>query len=391
MQPGNRHLLTALSLTLSLALTGCAPEAPPAEPPPPKVTAGQPVARQLTDYDEYNGWLEAAKTVEVRARVRGHIHKVAFTDGDIVQAGQPLFELDPQPFEAEVGRAREQLKIYEAQREAAVKDEARLKELLKKGGASKAQVEKAEADTKSLDAQIASAKEEIKRRELDLEYSRIKAPISGKISRALLTEGNLVNAGGSDPMLTTIVSVHPIYVYFNVDERSLQRYQKNRRQEQQTTDTAGVREAKIPFTFGLETDAGYPHQGVLDFAETRIDRATGTIQVRGAVNNEKGLFLPGSRVRIRVPVSNPYKALLVPDTAILTDQDKKYLLVVGAKNVVLRRDVTPGKLLDDGMRVIQTNLQPDDRVILEGLQRARINYPVEPLDSSGKPIAPGGT
>src|SRR6185437_8191676 len=286
-----------VALASAFTQGGCGTAPARVEPPPPKVSVGKPEVRQIVDYDKYNGWLQPEQTVEVRARVRGHLDKIHFKDGDMVTKGQLLFELDPRPFQSDIDRAKDQVKIYEAQATAAVKEEARLKDLVKKGGASQSQVDAAEAESKSLEAQIQATKQEVLRKGLDLEYSRITAPISGRIGRAMLTEGNLVNAGGSDPVLTTIVSVDPIYVYFDVDERSLQRYEKG---NASSTRPASLREAKIPFDFGLESDNGYPHSGVLDFANNQVDAETGTIQVRGVVPNPSGKFIPGSRVQIRV-------------------------------------------------------------------------------------------
>ena len=385
-----KMILLAASVSFALLLSGgCSREPTSAAPKaPPKVTVGHPEEREIVDRDEYNGWMAAPETVDVRARVRGHIDKVHFQDGDIVKKGDPLFTLDPRPFQADVDTAKAQLKVYEAQKVAADKEFVRLRELLGKGGASQSQVEKAEADVGSLDAEIEAAKQQIERRRLDLEYSVITAPIGGRISRALLTEGNLVNAGGSDPLLTTIVSVDPMYIYFNVDERALQRYMKMREETDPEARKKPLRESKVPFSFGLETDQGSPREGILNFAENKVDRSTGTIQMRGEVPNPGGMFVSGSRVRIRLPVSVPYKALLVPDTAILTDQDKKYVLVVGEGNTVRRKDILPGKLQEDGMRIILPGeLKKDDWVILLGLQRARINYPVEPLDAENKAVA----
>jgi RND family efflux transporter MFP subunit len=394
MHPHFKRLSPGLVLGLVLIAAGCGEEATGPPPEPPRVTVQHPEVRKIKDYDEYNGWLQAAETVEVRARVRGHITKVLFKDGDIVAKDAPLFELDPRPFEVEIAQASEKLKVYEAQKEAAEKEEARLKELLTKGGASKRQVEKAEADVKSLEAQIAASKEEVKRRKIDLEdYSRIRAPIQGRISRALLTVGNLVNAGGSDPVLATIVSIDPIYVYFNIDERSLQGYQRILRDKTKGQSPKSIRTLKLPFSFRLDTEQGFPHEGVIDFADNKVDPGTGTVQVRGRVDNKDGQLVPGSRVRVRIALSDAYKATLVPDTAILSDQDKRYVLVVDDKNVVHRRNVTLGKLLDDGMRVILPShgsgedLAPTDRVIVEGLQRARINYPVTPAAPPDKKTA----
>jgi RND family efflux transporter MFP subunit len=306
----------------------------------------------------------------------------------MVEKGQLLFELDPRTFQAEIGRAADQVKIFEAQLVAAQKEEARFKELVGKGGASQSQVDQAEAETKSLEAQIAGEKEEVKRKALDLEYSRVTSPIAGRIGRAMLSVGNLVNASGAEDVLTTVVSVDPIYVYFSVDERSLQRYMTRRPTSQ--TQPANVREQKIPITFALETETGHPHAGVLDFANNRVDPSTGTIEIRGTVRNEKALFVPGSRVSIRVPVSDEHEVLLVPDTAILTDQNKKYLLALDEKKVVQRRNIELGKLLDDRMRVVrlaegQPAVKPEDWIITQGLQMARINYPVDPVMPTTQP------
>lgn len=394
-----RRRLTEIAAALLMcvvvaAAVACSkkPEAPPLAPP--KVTVAHPEQRTLVDEDNYNGWLEAAENVDVRARVRGHIAKVAFTDGQIVKKGSLLFQLDPRPFEADVGQARDQLRIAQAQKVAADRDYDRMKELVDSGAVSKQEADKSEARALSLAAQVEATKQDIVRKELDVEYARITAPISGRIGRAQLTVGNFVNAGGSDPVLATIVSIDPIYLYFNIDERSLQRYQKTLQERIRRGET--VKQAKFPFSFGLDSDQGFPNQGVLDFANNRVDASTGTIQVRGVVANSQGRFTPGSRTRVRIPFGDPYQATLVPDTAILTDQDKKYLFLLNEKNVVYRRDIKPGRLLEDGMRVVSAaekgqEIKPRDWVIVIGLQRARINNPVEPMDSSGNPIAQAKT
>jgi RND family efflux transporter MFP subunit len=387
-----RRLFVGLGLAVFLPLVaGCAEPPAAVAPSPPKVTVEPPELRPLTDYAEYNGWVDAAKAVEVRSRVRGHIQKVRFSDGDLVDKDQVLFELDPRPFQAEVDRANEQIKVYEAQREAATKEEARLRELLGKGGASRSQVEKAEADTKSLDAQIAASTEEVKRRMLDLEYAHVKAEISGKVGRAMLQAGDLVNAGGSDPLLTTVVAVHPVRVFFNVDERVLQQFSKNSGAagKNPTELLASIRNAKSPFTFALDGQTDFAHRGELQFADNQIDSSTGTLQIYGLVNNDDGKLFPGARVRVRLPIGKEYKAVLVPETAILADQDKRFVLVADAENMVRRRNVVLGKLTDDGKRAILAESPSSDdppehwRVLIDNLQRARINYPIDPQQRAG--------
>lgn len=387
--PGAKRCAGIVSLAAVLA--GCTkPSSEPTAAQPPRVTVAHPVERQLIDEDDFNGWLEASETVEVRARVRGHIKKVHFRDGDVVERDQLLFELDPDPFRVAIDETIAQAKAFEAQQVAADKEAARQRDLVQKGASSQRDLERAEASAASYQAQIAAKMQEVERHKLDLKYSRIIAPIPGRISRALLTEGNLVNAGGTDPLLTTIVAQSPIYAYFSVSERALQRYRAQRPEEGQP---APVRELKVPFRFGLDTETGYPHEGTLDFANNKIDRTTGTIQVRGVVDNRQGKFVPGSRVRVRVPVSESYSAIVVPDAAILSDQDKRYLLVVGEKNLVARRDVALGKLLDDGQRVVlpaaadAKGVSPSDVVIVLGLQRARVNYAVEPVPSGDSQVS----
>lgn len=371
---------------------GCAKPPEKSAPTAPRVTVQHPQQREIVDYNEYNGWTDASKTVEVRSRVRGHIQEVAFTDGQMVEEGQLLFQLDPRPFEAEVEAANQQVEVDQANLEFAQAEEDRDRELFEKKVTTKAELQKKVASRKSWEAKLAAAKEEVKRKQLDQEYARITAPIKGKISRAQLVAGNLVNAGGSDPLLTTIVSLDPIYVYFFVDERALLEYRQRNGTSQKRSHEKPLKDSQIPFEFGLETDQGFPHRGTLDFADNRIDATTGTIEIRGAVPNPDARFLPGSRVRVRIPISEPYQAILVPDTAILSDQNLRYVLCLNQENVVVRRNVTLGRLLEDGQRVILPDpadkefVTADDWVIVQGLQRARLNYPVEPMDADGEPV-----
>lgn len=378
-----------LALLGAAFVFGCRPRqdsAPTAAPP--RVTVSQPVVQEHVDEDEYTGWLRASATVDIRSRVRGHIKRVHFRDGDFVKQGQLLFELDPDPFLASIEETKAEVSALEAQRVAAEKSHLRNVALRRSGAVSLEDVDQSEAEVNALAAAIRSREQTVYRYELDLKYSRITSPIDGRIGRAQLTEGNFVNAGGSDPVLATIVATSPVYVYFTVDERSLQRYQKMAREK--GTDRGPVlRERKMPFRFALDSDHDFPHSGLLDFADNTVDSATGTIEIRGTVDNPHGQFVPGSRVRVRVPIGDPYRAVLVPDTALLSDQDKRYVLVVGGKNIVSRRDVTPGRLLDNGMRMIlpegpdgSTSIRPEEWIIVEGLQRARINYPVEPVKPS---------
>jgi membrane fusion protein, multidrug efflux system len=379
----NSHIPSSrfLFVLACLVVTGCGSSAPVSKTrEAPRVTVAHPASRSLTDEDDYNGWLEAFKTVDVRARVRGHITKVYFKDGDIVKKGQPLFDLDSAPFEVQLKQLEAEVKALEAQEVAARKEAERNRILIRTQAATQQDLEKSEADAQSFVARIAAKKAEEERCRLDLKYSKITADLAGKVSKAALTEGNLVNAGGSDPVLTTIVAIDPIYVTFNIDERASQRYLKIAAQRRDGKQEVPLRELEIPFYFGLDTEKGYPHKGILNFVNNRVDAATGTIEVRGLADNKEGMFVPGSRLRVRVPVSDPYPATLVPDVAVNTDQKQKYLLLVDEDKIVKRQNVELGRLLDDGMRAIQTpKLKVDAWIIVEGMERARLNYPVQPF------------
>lgn len=379
-------LVAAFSPLLFLA-AGCNEEPPaPKAAEPPKVTVAKPIVRENeVDTEEFNGWLMARESVEIRSRVRGFVQTIHFKDppagkpgeGEFVTRGTPLYELDPEPFKDEIVQAEQRVTLFQAQREAAQKDLVRVTELEKKGGASRAQVEKSEADLKALDAQIKAAETEVKLKKRDLEeYSKITAPIDGRIGRALVSKGELVKPGES--LLATINSVDPIKIQFSADERTVQRYRLFAVRRAADKKLPTVKDVKIAFTFKLDTDADFSRQATLDFADNQTDPKTGTILLRGETANKDRLLVPGDRVIVRVPISEPYRALLIPDVAVNTDQDRKYLLVIGDKNLVQRRDVRLGKLVEQGLRVIETNLKPEDRVIVEGLQRARVGNPVTP-------------
>ena len=373
-------ILLLLTTLFSVTTLGCTREPPPvAAVPPPEVSVAPPLEREVTDYNEYTGRLAALEEVEVRARVRGYLVKVHFTEGAEVKQGDALFEIDPRPFQAELDAARGQVAQWEAKLTRAEADVARNERLLPKGAASQKDLDTAIAERGEARAAIQSARAAVERAALDLEFTKVTAPISGRVSRAFVTKGNLVNAGGGEAtLLTTIVAVDPIYVYFDIDERALLQYQQAARaQAGESERIPNVREAKIPVQLGLATEAGFPHEGVVDFADNQVDPQMGTIRVRGVLANTNRVFTPGLFARVRVPVGDKYHAVLVPDRAIGTDQGQKYLLAVNDKNVVEYRAVKLGRL-HDGLRVIQEGLQPGELVIVSGIQRARPGLTVTP-------------
>ncbi len=387
----NQRLVLGCILALAGAFSsGCQHDTAAArESRPPKVTVGHPSFAQITDEESYNGWLRALAQVDVRARVRGHIKKVYFHAGDMVAKDQLLFELDPRPFQAQIDQAVAQTKALEAQKVSLAADVARYTDLVKTRVVTQQQLDKAVADLGYSAAQIDAMNEEVKARKLDLEYSRITAPIAGRIGRAMLTEGNLVNAGGSDPILATIFQTDPLALYFSVDESAVQNFQKAELdrygKEAAKVEAAPLRDRKYPVRFALDTDEGFPRQALLDFANPQVDAATGTVEFRAEVPNPDGLFAPGYRTRVQVPLGPPYDAVLVPESAINTDQQYKYLLTVDAKGIVKRCDVQTGRLQENGLRVVTSSkppLEKSTQIIVEGVQRARLNYPVEPIEET---------
>jgi RND family efflux transporter MFP subunit len=366
-----------MALALGLSVTGCTTKTPPiAELPPPAVTVAQPIERMQVDYDEYTGETEAVESVEIRARVSGYLIAVNFKDGDIVEKGKLLFEIDPRQYQAQVDQVTAQIAGLKAQKQLADVELGRYEKLVRTNAGTREDLDKAVALKASVEADIAKAEAQLAQAKLDLEFTKITAPIDGRMSRALLTVGNLVSADRSvgEP-LTTIVSVDPIYAYFDIDEQSLLRYQKRTRENSGTKYT--VRELAIPVTMALADQAGFVHPGVLDFAENRVNRDTGTIRARAVFENKEGKLTPGLFARVRLPASDPHEAILVTERAIGADQGLKYLLVVNDQNIAERRDVELGRLTD-GMRVVAKGLSPQDWVVIDGLMRVRPGIKVKP-------------
>jgi multidrug efflux system membrane fusion protein len=389
----HRHAWFAgLLLILPVLLVGCKEEGPPPGTDVPKASVMHPKVQELANYVEFNGWMQPDKTQEVRSRVRGHIQEVKFTDGQKVAKGDPLFEIDPRPFKNALDAANAQVEAADAAENLARREYARTASLARTGAASREELDVWTAKQKVAVADKSKALAAKEQAELDLKYASIKADQAGRIGKAQLTEGNLVNAGGSDPLLATIVSTDPIRIYFNVDERSLQTYARGQKAKGKnvTELLAALKDLKKDFTFALEGERDSKHPGRLAFADNRIDPGTGTIQLYGTVSNEDQFFQPGARVRVRLPVGEASHGLAVPETAILSDQDKRYVLIADDKNVVRRRNVTLGMLTDDGLREIQPadklaeGEKPGDWwVLVDNLQRARLNYPIDPQKPAG--------
>ncbi|MHB1422386.1 MAG: efflux RND transporter periplasmic adaptor subunit [Gemmataceae bacterium] len=388
-----RCVLGLIFLSLLAALTGCGPHGPTiAELPPPAVTVSRPVVRAVVDHDEYEGRIAAVKTNDIRARVRGELVKVLFKDGQLVKAGDPLFEIDPRPYQAALDAATAQKAAADAAYELAQTELERTASLVRSNAAGREELDVRKAKRATTKADRLKADAEIYKAQLDLNFCKIAAPIGGRISRPLVTEGNLVNVGGGETLLTTIVSIDPVYVYFNVDERALLRYRREYGKANIPQGEDEIKELKIPVFVAIEGDADFSQKGILDFVENRVNRSTGTIPVRGVLENAKQLMDDGMRARVRVPVSDPYTALLINERAIGTDQGIKYLYVVNADNIVERRDIQPDRSFD-GLTAIKSGLKATEWVIVNGIQRAREGTKVHPKQAPmpGEPAAAKNT
>ncbi len=378
--------LLALAVVLSVTIAGCSNPPPVANTGPPEVTVSKPVARKVTDYDSYTGRIEPVQTVDVRARIRGHLIKVAFQDGAEVQKGTLLFEIDPRPYEADLEQAKASLKSAQANLKLMNAEYQRTASLVTKRAASREEMDVIQGKRDVAAADVGKAQAAVDRANLDLGYTRVTAPIDGRLSQTAVSVGNLVNAGGGETLLTTLVSMEPMYVRFDVDERSLLRYLEDERGEK-TRDAEHIKDLKIPVWLGLANQEGYPRKGFIDFADNRVDPSTGTIRVRGVFDNKDRALIPGMFARVRIEASNPYEALLVNDRAIGTNQGQKYVYVVDSAKKVQERPIKLGPL-SDGLRVVQEGLQTDDWVIVKGVQRVREGMEVkvkeEPMPGSIK-------
>jgi RND family efflux transporter MFP subunit len=372
---GHFLILSVLVITFCLALGGCKREPPTlAATPPPVVMVSQPVERQITDYYEYTARTAAVKAVEVRARVSGYLVKINFQDGSMVKTGDLLFQIDPRPFQAVLDQAKGQVGQWEAKLARAEADTTRDQRLLPQRAVSQKDLDQAVSDRGEARAAIQSARGAVDKAALDLEFTRVTAPISGRVSRHLIDEGNLVTADST--LLTTIVSIDPMYAYFDADERSVLHVRRLIRegkvQSARTVDT-------MPVLLGLADETGFPHRGTINFVDNQVNPQTGTLRLRGVFPNEdEALELePGYFARVRVIIGQPRSALLVTERAIDTDQGQKIVYVVNDKNEVVSRPISLGAL-HDGLRVIEEGVQPGERVIVNGLLQVRPGIIVEP-------------
>lgn len=363
----------AIFLVLS-ACVGCAPTANTfVEPPPPEVTVSTPVEQPVTDSLDLTGTTAPVEAVEVRARVQGFLERIDFKDGERVKAGELLFEIDPRTYQAEYDRDDAALAQAKAHLTRAKSDFKRAEELLPRNAISQSDYDLTVSERDEAEAAVQVAEANVRAAKLNLDYTKVLSPISGRASRRLVDVGNLVGASDKT-LLTTVVNDDSIYAYANMSEYDLLRLN---RKYQQDPNTATKPHQQTKALLGLADETGYPHEGWIDFVDNTVDPGTGTLRVRAIFPNDKRLLMAGLFVRLRIPLDT-HTGLLVPDLAVLADQSGRYVLVVNDQDIVEQRPVTAGATVDH-MRVIEDGLTLSDRVVVNGLQRARPGTKVKPV------------
>ena len=371
-------MLVAGALAVGAGTIGCAGRpsgGSPAVASPVSVAVSYPVEREVTDSAEFTARTAAVDSVEVRAHVWGYLQKVNFKEGDLVKEGDVLFEIDPRPYEALLNQAKAKVRQDEAQLQFDEQEHQRQSAIHHRGAGSKSELDKAAAARDVTLANLAADKALVASRQLDLDYTKVVAPVAGRASRYVVTVGNLIQAGdqGGGTLLTTIVSVDPMYAYFDVDEFTALRVRRLTREGKSDSP----RDGGYPVFLGLANEQGFPHRGAINFVENQVNPKTGTIRLRGVFPNKNQVLLPGLFGRVRTPIGRPHTALLVSDRALDTDQGQKILYVVNDKNEVAARPVRVGAL-HDGLREVTDGLKPGERVIVTGLQQVRPGVTVEP-------------
>jgi RND family efflux transporter MFP subunit len=368
-----RHSFAALgAIAASAFLSACGQDNQYVAPPPPKVGVATPVERPVTSYLEATGSLAAINTVDLVARVAGFVQAIQYQDGALVKKGDPLFLIEPEPYKLKLEEAKAQ---QDAAQAALMQSEAefqRQADLVSRQVSTQANYDKALAQRDSDRANLAQAKANTESAAINLGYTQVSAPFDGVVSARLVSIGEYVGANGTPTKLATIVQVSPIYVNFNISEQEVLYIRTNITRGTLTPEEF----KKVPLEVGLQTEQGYPHRGTLDYAAPTVDSSTGTLLVRGILENANRLLLPGYFVRVRVPLQQK-PSLLVPDVALGSDQAGRYVLVLNADNVAEQRKVTTGQL-DGTLRVIESGLKADDRVIVDGLLRAIPGQKVDP-------------
>lgn len=366
-------VVTLVAIVAGATLAACS-QAPAQERQAAPVTVARAIERNVTEWDEFTGRVEAKETVELRPRVSGYLQSVHFTEGREVKKGDLLFVVDPRPYEAAYAKALAELKRARADAALAEHNAARAVRLLEARAISREEFDQRNTNLEQTAAAVAAASAAVQAAKVDLDYTRITAPIDGRVSRAEVTPGNLVTAGPSGgTLLTTLVSMSPVYVYFDGDEQVYLKYTQMALRGERPSS----RDARNPVLLGLANEDGYPHRGYMDFVDNRLDPTTGTIRGRAVFDNADRLFTPGLYARVRLLGSSERSAVLVDDRAVGTDQDKRFVYVLDGQNTVTYRPVKLGRLID-GLRVVESGLAAGETIVVNGLQRVRPGAVVQP-------------
>ncbi len=366
-----------IAVGCAVLLSGCGqPAMPLVSTGAPEVTVDAPREIEVTDTYYFEGYTAAVESVDIYSQVNGYLSKIYFQDGADVKEGDPLFLIDPRPYQATFDQAQAEVNRVQKQLDRLNKDLARANQLLPKKTISQEEYDRVFSEHAAAMAELESRQAALEVANLNLHFAAIKAPISGQISRRMVTPGNLVTANTT--LLTTIVTIKPMYAYFDVDEPTVLKIREAIREGK----IRSAREAQVKLYLGLDHQEGYPYEGVIDFVENRIDPNTGTLKVRGLFANTDGALAPGLHARVKLPMGQPYRALAIPDRAIATNQGRKIAYIVDKENRVRERAITVGPQQGE-LRVITAGINPGERVIVNGLQRVRDGIEVTPLPAEG--------
>jgi len=353
--------------------------------PPPEVTVANPIYREIVEWDEYTGQFAAVDSVEVRARVSGYIESIHFQDGQTINAGDLLFVIDPRPFQIELESAKAQRDQAIARLDVANRQLERTTKLRKDNIVAATELDERIGEAAEAKAAVAAAVAAVESAELNLEYTRITAPISGRIGQHLIGEGNLITGGmnGNTTMLASIVSLDPIYLNFDMSEAQFLAYQR----AYEAGKMQSTRALSVPVFGHLFDEREWSLKGNLDFVDNQVDRSAGTVRGRAVFANPNAFVTAGQFGRIRIPGSEPYKAILIPDSAIVTDQSQKIVLTVDKDGKVVPKVIRPGPMYDElGLRIVREGLEPTDQIVINGLMRARPGAQVTAVSGKIEPV-----
>ncbi len=387
----------AIGVCAALAVGGCGNSGRGAQsaPPPPQVSVAKVLERPVKDWDEFTGRMQAVETVEIRPRVSGYIDRVAFTEGGQVKRGDLLFVIDPRPYQAETDRAAADLKRYKTSLDLARIELTRVQRLKDSGAVSQEELDERKSTVAQAEANSAGAGAALEAATLNLNFTRVTSPIAGRVSRAEVTRGNLVTGGtNGGTLLTSVVSMDPMYLYFEGDEQAYLRYGQMAR----NGELPSSRDSANPVRVGLANEDGFPHTGKVDFVDNQLNPQTGTIRARAVLDNKDGLYTPGMFARVQLLGSSEYSAILIDDRAVNTDQNQKYVFLLGANNQVEYRRIKLGRVID-GLRIVREGLKAGDVIVVNGAQRAHPGLTVTPQTvtmgadaaAAGSASAPAGS